>query len=378
MAAWDIVGDFPKLFPPRYWLVKSEKEMFPEEFWAECGKRRLPGFLTPSEYGGLGRSLEEFTNVVFFLAMNGFGTALYPLLSNAMSSLVIQNAGPQSIRERFLPKIASGEYVVGLAITERGSGSDVLSISTSAVRRGDGFVVNGEKMFVNNVARATHFLLAVRTTPMNRVVKKSEGLTLLILDLKAEGIRLEELKKTGTNYYKTAVMHLRDVYVPTENVVGEVDNGWKALTHALNPDRIVYAAVGVGSAHYAIKSAAAYASSRRVFGNPIGAYQGIQLPLAANYTEAEAARLLCIEAARAFDRGEKADVLACMAKYLAAEVAFKSVSHAMQVLGGYGYLKDHHLERVLRDILLLKLGPVTQELALAYVAERELKLPRSY
>jgi acyl-CoA dehydrogenase len=166
--------------------------------------------------------------------------------------------------------------------------------------------------------------------------------------------------------------------VPAENVVGEVDNGWKALTHALNPDRIVYAAVGVGSAHYAIKSAAAYASSRRVFGNPIGAYQGIQLPLAANYTEAEAARLLCLEAARAFDRGEKADVLACMAKYLAAEVAFKSVSHAMQVLGGYGYLKDHHLERVLRDILLLKLGPVTQELALAYVAERELKLPRSY
>jgi alkylation response protein AidB-like acyl-CoA dehydrogenase len=166
---------FPKALSPALLVGEKREGDVPEEFWAECGKRRLPGFLTPGEYGGLGRSLEEFTNVVFFLAMNGFGTALYPLLSNAMSSLVIQNAGPQSIRERFLPKIASGEYVVGLAITERGSGSDVLSISTSAVRRGDGFVVNGEKMFVNNVARATHFLLAVRTTPMERVVKKARA-----------------------------------------------------------------------------------------------------------------------------------------------------------------------------------------------------------
>jgi len=378
MSGYEIVEDFPKLFPPRYWLAKSEKEMFPEEFWAECGRRRLPGFLTPAEYGGLGKSLLELTNAVLFLAMNGFGTALYPLLSNAMSSLVIHHAGPQGIRERYLPKIASGEYIVGLAITERASGSDVLSISTSAVRSGDGFIVNGEKIFVNNTARATHMLLAVRTTPVQHAVKKSDGLTILILDLKAEGIRFEELKKTGTNYYKTSVMSLRDVYISAENLVGEVDKGWKALTYALNPDRVVYAAVGVGSALYAIKSAAAYALSRKVFGKPIGAYQGIQLPLAANYAEAESARLLCLEAAKAFDRGERADVLACMAKYLAAEVAFKSVSHAMQVLGGYGYLKDNHLERVLRDILLLKSGPITQELALAYVAEKALSLPRSY
>ncbi|MEM2238039.1 MAG: acyl-CoA dehydrogenase family protein [Candidatus Caldarchaeum sp.] len=373
-----LVEDLPRMFPQDYWLEKSEKGVFPEEFWQECGSRRLPGFLIPEEYGGLGRKLEELVNVVVFLASHGFGTALYPVLSNNMSALVLLNAGPQRLREKILPKLASGEYMMGLAITERESGSDVLSITTSATKTGNAYRINGEKMFVNNVGRATHVLLAARTTPAEKVVKKSDGITLFIMDLRSEGLGFNILEKMGTNYYKTGVMKIVDVFIDEEMVVGEIDKGWRALTYALNPDRIVYAALGAGSALYAVKTAASYAAERKVFGKPIGGYQGIQLPLAANYAEAEAARLLCLEAARAFDRGERSDVLACMAKYLASETAFKALSHALQVLGGYGYLKEKHVERVFRDVLLLKSGPITQELALAYVAEKALSLPRSY
>lgn len=378
MDALEAVKDLPDLFPPSYWLEKSEREAFPWEFWLECGRRRLPGFLAPEAYGGLGGDLEGLVNAVVHLGAHGFGTGLYPLLSNNMSAVVLQSSGSQRLMQEFLPKLASGECVMGLAITERSSGSDVLSISTSAERTGDVYRVNGEKMFVNNLDGATHMLLAARTTPVEKTAKRSEGLTLFILDLKTPGLSFQTLAKTGTNYYRTGVMTLKDVEISSQMVVGEVDKGWRTLTSALNPDRIVYAALGVGSALYAVKTASSYAAVRQVFGKPVGSYQAIQLPLAENYTYAEAARLLCLEAAKAYDRGERADVLACMAKYMASEVAVKTLIHSMQVLGGYGYLKEKHLERVFRDMLLLKSGPITQELALAYVAERGLMLPRSY
>jgi acyl-CoA dehydrogenase len=189
-----------------------------------------------------------------------------------MSSLVINHAGPQPVCETYLPKLATGEYIMGLAITERASGSYILPIATSAIRRDSGFVVNGEKMFVNNVSRVTYMLLAVRTTHLNLVAKKSEGFTLLIPNLRKEGLMMEELTRMGANYYKLAVMKIKDVYIGEVCVVGEVGNGWKALTHALNLNRMLYAALGIGSAVYAIKTAAAYAATRRVFGKPIGPY----------------------------------------------------------------------------------------------------------
>ncbi|MCS7137412.1 MAG: acyl-CoA/acyl-ACP dehydrogenase [Candidatus Caldarchaeum sp.] len=372
------VEDFPRLFPVVYWNRKSDEKAFPEEFWRECGNRRLCGYVTPSEFGGLGKTFEELVQVVLYLGMYGFGTGVYPLLSNNMSSLLLNKYGDEKIRGKFLPSLATGECIMGLAVTERESGSDVFSIKTSAEKRGEGYVINGEKMYVNNIGKATHMLLAARTTPLENVSKKSDGITVFILDLKQKGLSFETLEKMGTDYYRTATMALHDVQVHAGMVVGEVDKGWQVLTHVLNPDRIVYAALAVGSAFYALKTASSYASDRKVFGKFIGSYQGIQLPLAAHYAETEAAKLLTLEAAKKIDRGEKTDVYACLAKYLASEVAFKTVSHAIQVLGGYGYLKETGLERVLRDIFLLKSGPITQELALAYVAEKGLGLPRSF
>lgn len=338
----------------------------------------MPGFLIPATYGGLGKTVGDLVEAVIYLTMHGCGTAVYPLLSNNMSSLVINKSGTEKQRQKFLPRLATGEYIMGLSITERESGSDVLSIKTTAVKQGGKYVINGEKMYVNNFDRATHMLLAARTTPVERAAKKSLGLTLFVLDMKSAGLSFSELPKMGTNYFRTGVMRLENVEVDEEDVVGELDNGWKALAHALNPDRIVYAAVAVGSALFAIKTATTYAQERKVFGKPIGAYQGIQFPLASLYTETEAARLLTLDAAAKFDRGEDASVAACLAKYFASEVVFKAVGQAVQVLGGYGYLRESGLERVLRDIYLLRSGPITQELALAFIAEKGLGLPRSY
>lgn len=372
------VEDLQVLFPVDYWNRKSDEAAFPEEFWSEASRRKLPGFLIPQRYGGLGKTLTELVETVIYLASHGCGTGLYPLLSNNMSSLVIMNSASEKLREEFLPKLASGDYVMGLAVTEKESGSDVLSIKTSAEKIRGKYVVKGEKMYVNNVDRATHMLLAVRTTPAERVAKKSDGISLFIVEFDRRRLKVEPLEKMGTNYFRTAAVVFDGLEVDEDFVVGELDKGWKALTYALNPDRIVYAALAVGSAFFAIKTASNYARSRLVFGKPIGSYQGIQLPLAAHYSEAEAAKLLTLEAARKFDRRERTDVDACLAKYLASEVAFKAVSVALQVLGGYGYLRESGLERVLRDVYLLKSGPITQELALAYIAEKGLGLPRSY
>ncbi|MEM4494925.1 MAG: acyl-CoA dehydrogenase family protein [Candidatus Caldarchaeum sp.] len=372
------VVDLPALFPLSYWEKVSDESSFPEKFWRECGRRRLPGFLVPEKYGGLGKTVAELVEAVIYLTTHSCGTAIYPLLSNNMASLVINKSGTESQRQSILPRLATGEYIMGLSITERESGSDVLSIKTTAVKQGRKYVINGEKMYVNNFDRATHMLLAARTTPLEHVAKKSAGITLFVLDMKASGLSFTELPKMGTNYFRTGLMKLGNVEVDEESVVGEVDNGWKALAYALNPDRIVYAALAVGSSLFAIKTATSYARERKVFGKPIGTYQGIQFPLAALYAEAEAAKLLTLEAAGKFDRGEDASVAACIAKYFASEVVFKAVGQAIQVLGGYGYLKESGLERVLRDIYLLKSGPITQELALAFIAEKGLGLPRSY
>ncbi|MEM0349310.1 MAG: acyl-CoA dehydrogenase family protein [Candidatus Caldarchaeum sp.] len=372
------VVDLPALFPLSYWEKASDEGEFPEEFWRECGRRRMPGFLIPETYGGLGKTVSKLVEAVIYLTMHGCGTAIYPLLSNNMASLVINKSGSESQRQSILPRLATGEYIMGLSITERESGSDVLSIKTTAVKQGRKYVINGEKMYVNNFDRATHMLLAARTTPLEHVAKKSAGITLFVLDMKSAGLSFSELPKMGTNYFRTGLMRLENVEVDEASVVGEVDNGWKALTHALNPDRIVYAALAVGSALFAIKTATSYAKERKVFGKPIGTYQGIQFPLAVLYAEAEAAKLLTFDAAGKFDRGEDASVAACVAKYFASEVVFKAVGQAIQVLGGYGYLKESGLERVMRDIYLLKSGPITQELALAFIAEKGLGLPRSY
>ena len=378
MAVPESVKALAERYGLEYWREKGRMKLFPEEFWIDACRARLPGALIPREYGGLGMNLAELCEIVIYLAGKGFSTGLYPLLTNAMSSLVFMDWGTSRQREVFLPRIAAGDVVVGLSVTEKGSGSDVFSIETEARMAGGRYVINGAKMFANNVERASHLLLLARTTPVERVSKRSLGLTLFIVSTKSSGLTYRILEKMGTDYISTYELFLENVEVSQEDVVGKVDEGWKALVRALNADRIVYAALAIGTAQFSIEQASKYASTRKVFGKLIGANQGIQFPLAESYAETSAGYLLCMDAARDFDSGGRADVKACMAKYFATKAALKAVDNALQVLGGYGYLRDWDVERVFRDIMMLKVGPITQELALAYIAEKGLSLPRSY
>ncbi|MEM3031877.1 MAG: acyl-CoA dehydrogenase family protein [Nitrososphaerota archaeon] len=365
-------------YGPEYRRERDGRKIFPEEFWRDVAGMRLPGALIPAEYGGLGLGLASLCDIVIHLSSRGFSTGLYPLLTNAMSSLVLLGWGSDLQKRELLPLLSSGSAVIGLSVTERDSGSDALSIRTVARREGGFYVIRGSKMFVNNVDRATHLLLLARTTPVDIVEKKSMGLTLFLVDTKSGGLSYRALDKLGTNYVTTCELILEDVHVREEDVVGPVDGGWKVLVSALNADRIVYAALAIGSAQFALERGIKYACERKVFGRPIGANQGVQFPLAEDYVKVEAARLLCLDAARRFDSGERVDVIACMAKYYATEVVLKTLEHSLQVLGGYGYLREWDLERVFRDMLMLRVGPITQELALAYIGEKGLRLPKSF
>jgi len=359
-----------------YWHEKYREREFPGEFWAELSSRRFVGMLTTPEYGGLGLGLLDLCIVAEALAKGGAGMGLYPFLSNNIASLVLMNHGTDSAKA-ILPRMAVGEEMVGLAYTEEESGSDAFSIKTTAARRRGGFVLTGSKMFVNNIDHATYFMVMARTTQESSE-KRSKGLTLFLVKSRVEGMSFKPFEKLGLDYLSTGEMLLSDVFVEEEMVVGEVDGGWRALVNALNADRIVYAATAVGIGLLALNIATQYAKERYVFGRPIGMNQAIQFPLTASYAELEAARTHVYRSAWLFDSGKKCDVAACLSKYLATEAAFRAVENAMRTLGGHSYIKSRHVERLLRDVWLMKVGPLTQELALAYVAEKGLGLPRSF
>ena len=363
-------------FGLEYWRGVYDARRFPEEYWSKLSALRFPGIILDSRYGGLGLGLVELVLITERLAAGGAGLGLYAMLSNNLAGLVIQQYGSESARA-LLPRVVRGELLIGLAFTEEEAGSDAFAIKTTATKGDEGYVLQGEKMFVNNVGRATHYLVMARTSQPTEG-RRSHGLTLFLVDSNSSGISYAYLSKMGLDYLTTGRMTLDNVYVGREMVVGSVDEGWKAIVNALNADRIAYAALAVGAGRLALNIAVDYAKRRRVFGREIGGYQAIQFPLAASYAELEAAWLLTLNAAVKFDKGESSDVDACLCKYLATEAAFRAVERSMQTLGGHGYLRDYHVERLFRDVLLLKSGPITQELALAYVAQRGLGLPRSF
>lgn len=365
-----------KSFGLDYWRGVYDAQRFPEEYWSRLSELRLPGVILNAGYGGLGLGLVELVLLTERLASEGAGMGLYAMLSNNLAGLVIQEHGSERAKT-LLPRVVGGELLIGLAFTEEEAGSDAFAIKTIATKKGSGYILHGEKMFVNNVGRATHYLVMARTAqPAGG--RRSQGLTLFLVDSNSEGITYKRLGKMGLDYLATGKMSLEGVYVDETMVVGGVDEGWRAIVNALNADRIAYAALAIGTSRLALGIAVEYAKRRRVFGREIGGYQAIQFPLAASYAELEAAWLLTLNSAVKFDRGESCDVDACLCKYLATEASFRAVEHAMQTLGGHGYLKEHHVERLFRDLLLLKSGPITQELALAYVAQKGLGLPRSF
>jgi acyl-CoA dehydrogenase len=277
-----------------------------------------------------------------------------------------------------LPPMAAGRVKACFAVTEPDAGLNTTKLKTRAVRKGDRYVVNGQKVWISTAQVADHILLLARTTPIEEVGKPTEGLSLFYTKFDRSRIRVREIEKMGRKAVDSNELFIEDFEIPVEDRIGEEGQGFACILHGMNPERVLIAAEAVGLGLCAIKRATRYANERVVFGRPIGQNQSIQHPLAKCWVELEAARLLTMKAAWLYDSGQPCGAEANAAKYLAGEAGFHACETAVMTHGGYGYAKEYHVERYLREVLVPRIAPVSPQMALCFIAERVLGLPKSY
>ncbi len=367
-------------FGLEYWREKERAQAFPTELWQALGRGGWLGIAIPEEYGGAGQGVLELALVVEEACRAGGGFTLSQLfmVTPVFGGETVKRHGSEKQRRQYLPKIAAGEMDFCMALTEPNAGSNALATETFAVREGDVYRINGQKVWTTAIDKAQRVLVIARTTPAAEAPRKSFGISLFLADSKAEGLSYQPLEKVGTRCLHSCMVFLDDVRVPVDELVGEEGRGWTYILDTLNVERVVTTAGSIASGDIALKLACDYAGRRVVFGRAIGANQGIQFPLAEIKVGLEMARLMNYKAAWLYDRGESAGAEANMAKFLAAEVAFRACDQAMQTLGGYGFAVDSDVERLWRDVRLARIAPVTQEMILNYIGQHVLGMPRSY
>lgn len=361
-----------------------EEQRFPEDLWHETGRAGIFGALIPEEYGGTGLGLLAMTLALEVFAEEGLPNTLALLAT--MDTMAILRGGTDEQKRHWLPQIADGSLKLAFAVTEPDSGTNTFAIRTLARREGSVYRLSGQKAWITAADIADYILVVARTMSaeeaQRRGLPKPHGLGLFLVDAKAPNLTLQPMDTMGIEGFQQFFLFFDGVEVPIEQRIGEEHMGAQALFAALNPERILAGAFGVGMSAFALRRAAAYAKERRIFGDtPIAAYQGVQHPLARAKIHQEAARLMTYRAAAAFDRGlppAEVGLLANMAKYLASEVAVESVDHAIQTLGGSGFVKEHKLISMWAPARLMKTVPINNEMILNYVAENALGLPRSY
>lgn len=370
-------------FGPEYWREKDSGGKFPGEFWEALSQAGFQGIVIPEEYGGGGMGMREMTTAMEKLGKHGCGMGGMWLLvlTSVFGALGIDKHGDENLKEKYLPQIASGEIEFCMALTEPDAGTNTLNIRTKAEKDGQGYVINGNKTFISGIDRADAMLLITRTTPLEEAEKKTKGITEFIVDLPQEGIDFNPISKHGFNYSKTCEVSINDVRVSEEAILGEKDKGWYQLLDTLNPERMSFSAGLIGTGELASDLAADYSKERSVFEEPIGSYQGLQFPLAEAYSKLQSAKALNEKAAKLYDENapyHEVGMATNMAKVSAVKAAEETVYNAMQVFGGYGYTEEYDLERLWREVNLVRLAPVTQQMGLAFVGENVLDMPKSY
>jgi acyl-CoA dehydrogenase len=372
------VRDLCRRFPDTYWRDLEAKREYPVEFVGTLTKAGYLAALIPEQYGGAGLGLTEAAIILEEINKSGANSAGCHAQLYIMGTLL--RHGSEEQKAKYLPPIASGELrLQAFGVTEPTTGSDTTQLKTIAVRRGDRYIVNGQKVFISRVEHSDLMLLLVRTTPIERAAKRSEGLSVLIVDLTravGRGITIRPIR-TMMNH-ATAELFIEDLEVPVENLIGEEGKGFTYLLDGLNAERVLIAAECVGDGRWFIERARRYAGERVVFGRPIGQNQGVQFPIAAAHIKVEAADLMCYKAARLFDDGEQCGPEANMAKYLAAEASWEAANVALQTYGGFGFAEDYDIERKFRETRLYQVAPISTNLILSFIAEHVLGLPRSY
>ena len=366
-------------FSDEYWLDHDRTGEWPVEFHKSMAEAGWLGIAMPESVGGAGLGITEAAVMVQAVAESGGGMAAASTIHGPVFGLepvILFGTGEQ--QQRMIPPILSGAEKMCFAVTEPNTGLDTTSLKTRAEKVEGGYRVSGEKVWITNAHVSDHMLLIARTTPLDEVKKKTEGLTLFYTRIDRTKVEHRLIPKMGRHAVGSNMLFISDLFIPDEDRIGAEGQGFKILLQGLNPERVLLAAEATGLGRVAIKKAAKYAQERVVFGRPIGQNQGIQHPLAKAWMQVEAASLMVFKAATLFDQGLECGVEANTAKFLAAEAGYEACQTAVMSMGGMGYAQEYHVERYLREVMIPRIAPVSPHQIMNFIAERVLELPKSY
>ena len=363
-------------FPDSYWREVDAHEQYPTAFVETLTAAGYLAALIPEEYGGAGLGMTEASIILEEINRSGGNSGACHAQMYTMGTL-LRHGSPEQKR-RYLPPIARGESrLQAFAVTEPNAGSETTRIETTAVRKGDRYIVNGQKIFISRAGHSDLMLLLARTTPYDELEDKTQGLSVFLMSLHdVQGLQIQPLGLMVNHHTNTVFFD--DVEIPADSLIGEEGRGFRYIIDGWNAERILVAAEAVGDGYWFVERASRYARDRVVFGRPIGANQGVQFPIAQAYAHVKAADLMRFDAAAKFDRNEKCGAEANIAKLLASEAAWEAANACLTTYGGYGFARDYDVERKFRETRLLTVAPVSNNLVLAFVGQKVLGMPKSY
>ncbi|HCZ49316.1 MAG TPA: acyl-CoA dehydrogenase [Gammaproteobacteria bacterium] len=365
-------------FGDEFWLERDNTGEFPEEFYQAMAQGGWLGITMPEEYGGANLGVVEAALMMMTVAQGGGLSAASAVHINIFGPHPIVKFGTEEQKQRWLPPLIAGEEKTCFGVTEANAGLDTTRIETFARREGDKYIINGQKIWTTTAQQADKIMLLTRTTPREECAKPHEGITLFYADMDPDHVEIKEIEKMGRKAVNSNMTFYDNLEVSVDDRIGEEGKGFSYILHSLNPERILLGSESVGMGRSALERAAQYAKDREVFGRPIGMNQSVQHPLAENWIELEDAWLSLMRAAWLYDNGKPCGAEANGAKYFAAEAGFKACQQAVMTHGGMGYAKEYHVERLMREAMLPRIAPVSQNMVLNFIATNVLDLPRSY
>ena len=366
-------------FGDDYWLKRDREGGFPLDFHKAFADAGWLGIAMPQEYGGAGLGITEAAIMMQAVTESGAGVSGGSSIHmNIFGLNPVVVFGSDEQKRRMLPPLIKGKEKACFGVTEPNTGLNTLKLKTKAVRKGDRYVVHGQKVWISTAQVADKILLLARTQEPNEVSKPTLGLSLFYTDLDRKTVEIREIEKMGRKAVDSNQLFIDGLEIPVENRIGEEGRGFEYILHGMNPERILVGAEAVGVGRAALRRAAAYAKERIVFDRPIGMNQGVQHPLAESWMELEAANLMTFKAATLYDQGKPCGAEANSAKYLAGEAGFKACQTAVLTHGGFGYAKEYHVERLFRESMLFRIAPISMQMVKSFIGEKVLGLPKSY
>lgn len=378
-AIRDAVAAICARFDDSYWLEKDRHGGFPHDFHAAIAEAGFLGICIPEEYGGSGLGITEAALMMEAISASGGGmSASTAVHINIFGLNPVVVFGTEEQKRRFLPPLAQGKEKACFGVTEPTTGLDTTRLKTRAVRKGDRYIVDGQKVWISTAQVADRILLLARTTPIEETKRPADGISLFYTTLDRSKASVREIEKMGRKAVDSNEIFFEGYEIPVEDRIGEEGQGFRYILHGLNPERVLLAAEAIGLGRAALNKAAGYARDRVVFGRPIGKNQAVQHPLAQDWMALEAAWLMTLNAAWRYDQGLECGAQANAAKYLSGEAGLKACQNAIMTHGGFGYAREYHVERYLREAMIPWIAPVSPNMICSYIAEKVLGLPKSY